>query len=86
MQNSVFKAEVKAKVIALPAQEWIKSEIPTLTSLALQDSSRRINLLVIFYVGYLFIYLLLFLFFLHFPSGFAEHTEFLMVQTGSLLQ
>jgi len=35
MQNSVFKAEVKAKVFPLPAQEWIKSEIPTLTSFAL---------------------------------------------------
>jgi len=35
MQNRVFKAKVKAKVIALPAQEWIKSEIPTLTSFAL---------------------------------------------------
>lgn len=32
MQSSVFKAGVKAKVIALPAQEWIKSEIPALTS------------------------------------------------------
>lgn len=46
MQNRVFKAEVKAKVIALPAQEWIKSEIPTLASFALKDSSWRMNLLV----------------------------------------
>lgn len=51
MQNSVFKAEVKAKVIALPAQERIKSEILTLTSFALRNSSWRMNLLVIFYVG-----------------------------------
>lgn len=55
MQNRVFKAEVKAKVIALPAQEWIKSEIPTLASFALQDSSWRMNLLVIFYVGVVFV-------------------------------
>lgn len=60
MQNSVFKAEVKAKVIALPAQEWIKSEIPTLTSLALQDSSQRMNLLAVFYIVYLFAFISLF--------------------------
>lgn len=58
MQNRVFKAEVKAKVIALPAQKWIKSEIPTLASFALQDSSWRMNLLVIFYVGVVFVFFL----------------------------
>lgn len=82
MQNSVFKAEVKAKVIALPAQEWIKSEIPTLTSFALRDSSWRMNLLIIFYVG--------FVGFFHLSSPcashlLAEHTVFAMVCTGSLL-
>lgn len=69
MQNRVFKAKVKAKVIALPAQEWIKSEIPTLTSFALWDSSWGRSLLVIFHL--MLLVLVVFLVYppLHFTLG-----------------
>lgn len=69
MQNRVFKAKVKAKVIALPAQEWIKSEIPTLTSFALWESSWRRRLLVIFYLMLLVWFVFLIYPPLHFPLG-----------------
>lgn len=49
--KAVLPAEVKAKAIALPAQKWIKSEIPTLNSFALRVSTFGINLLVMFCVG-----------------------------------
>lgn len=44
MQSRASAAKVKAKLIALPALRWIKSEIPTLASFALQGSSLRIFL------------------------------------------